>query len=215
MMTDCFGVRDQRPVACSPSRPSLSPLGQEWYCVRTQQKHEHIAAAQLRQQGDVEVFLPRIRYRRPTRLGPVWVTEALFKDYIFARFDLAVALRRVRHARGVCGIVHFGEHWPTVPERSIQELKAALGGEDTRVIEDPMNVGDSAQITSGAMCGLDAVVTRVMPAKQRVAVLIEFLGRQTVLEMDRHQLRFAADEASHRIRTPVWDQSVSLGQTLD
>jgi hypothetical protein len=29
-----------------------------------------------------------------------------------------------------------------------------------------------------------AVVTRVMPARQRVAVLLEFLGRQTAVELE-------------------------------
>src|SRR5215813_8963248 len=72
-----------------------------WFCVRTQPKHEHIAAAQLRQGRDIEVFLPRIRYKRRTRLGLAWVTEALFRDYLFARFDLDAAWRRVQGARSV------------------------------------------------------------------------------------------------------------------
>jgi transcription antitermination factor NusG len=31
--------------------------------------------------------------------------------------------------------------------------------------------------------GLLAVVTRIMPARERVAVLLEFLGRQTTVEL--------------------------------
>src|SRR5215472_8501834 len=89
----------------NPVQPSLENLrstveissGAAWFCVRTHPKHEHIAAAQLRQEQDIEVFLPRIRYRRSTRLGPAWVNEALFKDYLFARFELSTALRRVKH----------------------------------------------------------------------------------------------------------------------
>jgi transcriptional antiterminator RfaH len=184
--------------------PQVAPRGAEsWFCVRTHPKHEHIAAAQLRQEPDVEVFLPRIRYRRSTRLGPAWVTEALFKDYVFARFNLATALRRVQHARAVWGIVHFGERWPTVPEGVIAELQAVMRGQDLRVIEDTLHPGDLVQVAAGPMCGLEAVVTRVMPAKQRVAVLLEFLGRQTTIEMDRGQLTFATDEES-QVRTPVW-----------
>ena len=30
---------------------------------------------------------------------------------------------------------------------------------------------------------MSAIVTRVVPARQRVAVLLEFLGRQTMLEL--------------------------------
>ena len=60
------------------------------------------------------------------------------------------------------------------------------------------------QIVAGPMCGLEAVVTRVMSAKQRVAVLLDFLGRQTTIEMDRCHLTFVGDEESQRVRTPVW-----------
>src|SRR5260221_11039735 len=107
----------------APLAEKCSSSGEKWYCVRTHPKHEHIAAAQLRQQPEEEVFLPRIRFRRATRLGPAWVTEALFKDYLFVRFDLSTALRLVRHARAVSGVVHFGDHWPPVPARLIGELK--------------------------------------------------------------------------------------------
>jgi transcription antitermination factor NusG len=33
------------------------------------------------------------------------------------------------------------------------------------------------------MHGLSAVITQVMPAKERVKVLLEFLGQQTVVEV--------------------------------
>ena len=44
----------------------LSPTDEDvprWYCLRTQPKHEHIAAAQLRRAQGLEVFCPRVRLR--------------------------------------------------------------------------------------------------------------------------------------------------------
>jgi transcriptional antiterminator RfaH len=169
-----------------------------WFCLRTHLKHEHIAAAQLRQDPELEVFLPRIRYRRSTRLGAVWVTEALFQNYLFARFDLTTAMRRVRHARGVRGVVHFGERWPTIPELAIDELRSAMDGEELRTVENSLQPGDVVEISSGAMRGLQAVVSRVMPAKQRVAVLLDFLGRQTMVELDSNQITCAAEDEYRR-----------------
>ena len=40
-----------------------------WFCLRAQPKHEHIAAGHLRELPGIEVFLPRIRFRRQTRRG--------------------------------------------------------------------------------------------------------------------------------------------------
>jgi transcriptional antiterminator RfaH len=167
----------------------ILPGSAAWFCVRTLPKHEHIAAAQLRQQSsDVEVFLPRIRYQRATRRGPAWVTEALFLNYVFARFDLASRLRQVQAARGVRGVVHFGTRWPTIPHGAIAELKAAMGADEVKTLSQEFQPGDEVEIAGGAFFGLRAVVTRVMPGRQRVAVLLDFLGRQTTVELDRDQL---------------------------
>jgi transcriptional antiterminator RfaH len=43
----------------------------EWFCVRTQTKREHIAAGHLREIEGVEVFCPRLRYRKATRRGKI------------------------------------------------------------------------------------------------------------------------------------------------
>src|SRR5580698_9490241 len=97
-----------------------------WFCLRSQPKHEHIAAAHL-QQNQVEVFFPRIRFKRTTRKGPAWVTEALFPNYLFARFDWGNSLRLVCHSPGVSGVVHFGQNWPVIPEEAIEEMRVCLG----------------------------------------------------------------------------------------
>jgi hypothetical protein len=36
-----------------------------WFCLRSQPRHEHIAARQLALMEDIEVFNPRIRFARP------------------------------------------------------------------------------------------------------------------------------------------------------
>ena len=165
-----------------------------WFCVRTQPKHEHIAAAHLQQDTDLEVYLPRIRFKRATRRGPVWFTEALFPSYLFARFDLATSLRRVCHARGVRGVVHFGDRWPLVPETVIAELRAHVGAVQVHVIREELRAGETVQIAGGVFHGLQAVITRVMPSRERVAVLLEFLGQQTTVELPREALIREGDE---------------------
>jgi transcriptional antiterminator RfaH len=168
--------------------------GTLWFCLKSQPKHEHIAAAHLRQTSAVEVFLPRIRFKRATRQGTVWVTEALFPGYLFARFDWQASLRQVQHSRGVRGVVHFGERWPAILGETIHELQQAVGESGLRTIPEQFLPGDEVEITEGAMRGLRAVVTRILPGRERIAVLMEFLGRQTMIELPRHFIIKEGDE---------------------
>jgi transcriptional antiterminator RfaH len=159
------------------------PAALGWFCLRSQPKHEHIAARHVSQLPDVETFLPRIRFRRARRQGPVWVTEALFPNYLFARFNWQTQVRVVRHAPGVSDVVHFGRRWPTVPDELMNELRACFGESSTQVVGEHFAPGDEVKISGGAFHGLMGVVSRVMPARERVAVLLEFLGRQTAVEL--------------------------------
>jgi transcriptional antiterminator RfaH len=133
----------------------------------------------------------------------VWFTEALFPNYLFARFDLSSLAQQVDFAPGVRGLVRFGQHCPTIPHQVIEVLQASVGPEQVRVIDEWVQPGETVQLAGNVFHGLEAVVTQVVPARQRVIVLLEFLGRQTTVELDSAAL---APVSNHRIR-------VSLGKT--
>ena len=154
-----------------------------WFCLRSQPKHEHIAAGHLRQMEGVEVFNPRIRFPRSTRNGKVIVSESMFPNYLFARFDWRTSLARVHYAPGVSGVVHFGIKWPTVPDEAITEIRSLLGSEGIHVIRDAPEAGDEVTVAGGVFHGLQAIVSQVMPGKERVMILMDFLGRQTTVEV--------------------------------
>jgi len=155
----------------------------EWFCVQAQLKHEHIAAAHLRQAG-IEVFLPRIRFKKSSVRGPVWVTEVLFPSYLFARFDWQVSLRHVHSIAGVSRVVSFGRRAPRIPDVAIAELRESVGEKELHVIPGVFEPGERVQVSGGAFHGLAAVVEQVFPARERVRVLLEFLGRQTSVEIE-------------------------------
>ena len=179
-------------------------MARAWFCVRTQPKREHVAAGHLRQLPELEVVLPRIRFRRVGIKGAVWTTEALFPGYLFARFDWTLQLRQVHHSPGVAAVVHFGQRWPTVPDGVIEELQRGLGEGDVRVIPDPLRPGEAAEVAVGVLRGLEGVVRRVLPARQRVEILLEFLGRQVGVEIPLEQVRPIQDI---RVRWEELDKS--------
>jgi transcriptional antiterminator RfaH len=160
---------------------------QAWFCLKVQSKHEHIAEAHLAQKG-LEVFNPRIRFRRTTRQAQVWVTEALFPGYVFARLDVNLNLGAIRYLPGVRDIVHFGRRWPAIPDEAIAELQKAIGPEKVHEVPTDLAAGDSVKIAGGVFHGLDAVISRVLPARERVLILLNFLGRQATVEIGAEKL---------------------------
>jgi transcriptional antiterminator RfaH len=154
-----------------------------WYCVRTQPKHEHVAAVALRRNLGVKCFSPRIRYRKITRRGPVWFVEAMFPGYLFARFIYADLHRGVQSMPGVSSIVRFGDRVAALSEVTIDALRGASGEDEIVVFDAEPQVREPVKIAQGAFRGLEAVVTQVLPTKERVKVLLDFLGRAVEAEI--------------------------------
>jgi transcriptional antiterminator RfaH len=196
-------MADENPPAPSPSELPGDPALLAWFCLRSQPKHEHIAAANLRRLDAMDVFSPRIRFKRSTRRGPVWFTESLFPNYLFARFDWNTNLRRVLHVGGVASVVHFGSRWPTIPDDVIRSLRESVGTEELTVLDQTLQAGDDVEISGGAFHGLQGVITRVMPARSRVAVLLDFLGRQASIEVPWDQVvkSHIATQSGEKVRS--------------
>jgi transcriptional antiterminator RfaH len=166
---------------------SNSELG--WYCARTKPKHEHIAAANIARKLGLEVFHPRLRLERATRRGMMRVVEPLFPCYIFVRCVLEKRLDEIRHVTGISSLVHFGQKIPAVPDAAIEELKQCFEAEEPMAMEDGVKAGAEVTIVEGAFMGFSGMVVRTLSAGQRVQILLDFLGRITVTEVDRKSLK--------------------------
>jgi transcriptional antiterminator RfaH len=159
-----------------------------WYCARTKPKHEHIAAANLRKNLNLEVFHPRLRIERATRRGLMRVSEPLFPCYIFFRCIIEEKLGEIQRTNGVNTVVHFARRIPKIADAVIEELKECFEGEETMTVEDRLSPGDEVVVVDGAFRGMSAFVLRVMPARKRVQVLLDVLGRPTPAEVDENSV---------------------------
>ena len=164
-----------------------------WYCVRTQTKREHLAAKSLAQLEGVQSFCPRMRYRKATRRGKVWWVEAMFPGYIFAFFSRRENERNVVHTHGVMTLLKFGNYVPEISTTFVAELIEQLenqegSDEDVLTIQPTINEGDEVEIAHGALQGFQGRVVEVLPAHERVKILIEFLGNTQVVDADLFSL---------------------------
>jgi transcriptional antiterminator RfaH len=160
-----------------------------WYCARTKPKHEHLVAANLRRNLGLEVFHPRLRLERTTQRGVVRVVESLFPCYIFVRCDAEQKADDIRYVSGMSSLVRFGDRIAVVPDGVVEELAECFRSDEPLPVEDPLDIGTEVTVAGGAFMGFSGTVLRVLPAKQRVQVLLDFLGRTTVAEVDRTTLK--------------------------
>lgn len=163
-----------------------------WYCARTQTKREHIAAEHLRSLQGVDVFCPRIRYRKATRRGKIWWIEPLFPGYLLVRFRLSQMERAVTYSQGIRGLVKFGNHAPTIPDSLVEALRQEVTDRsethdqpvDTFTVSPVIEIGEEVEIASGPFRGMRGNVVGISPASERVKILLEFLGQPNAVDLD-------------------------------
>jgi transcriptional antiterminator RfaH len=170
-----------------------------WYCARTKPKHEHIAAANLQKALGLEVFHPRLRMERATQRGISRVVEPLFPCYIFVRCILGESMDSIRYVTGISSLVHFGKRIPTVPDGAIEELRQCFESEEPMAVQDGLLAGAEVTIAEGAFFGYSAMVVRALPAVRRVQILLDFLGRPTLAEVDRSSLKLLHHRVADRL----------------
>lgn len=164
---------------------SLFAVGDDpmWFCLRAEPKREHLAATTLRRRFGIECLSPRLRFRKLTRRGPVWFVEAMFPGYIFAKFAYSTLHRAVGSSHGVRGIVRFGNRVTTIPENTVLALQAKGGAEEIITVDLSLKIGQPVQFIEGPFEGLEVVITQLLPARERIRVLLEFLGRSMEMEV--------------------------------
>ncbi len=149
-----------------------------WFCLHTELRQEDKVSRILQREFDLEVFSPRIRFRRMRAGRPLWTTEALFPVYYSLPASIIlIVLKQAKMLTGVTRVVHFGDRPTPIDDAIMADLRALVQDNETVEVQnaDPQP-GSEVVVVGGPMRGLRALVTRVMPARQRVAILLELLG---------------------------------------
>jgi len=165
-----------------------SEVENHWFVAYTKPRSEDIALANLRQQG-FEVYLPLYKKFNKTEQGSTPQFEPMFPRYIFFRIQQAQqSLSTVRSTKGVNNLVRFGFE----PARIQDELIAIIRdlefsrNEITVAQASSFQIGQSVRLKHNALANLQGLVQGV--GSKRIAVLLEILGRPTVVQLEHHQI---------------------------
>jgi len=163
-----------------------------WYLVHTKPRKEIVAEQNLQRQG-FDVYLPLIQQPRRRRGCWVEVIEPLFPRYLFVSLQLGCDnIGPIRYTTGVRNLVRFTEEPAIVPDQVVESLKCAADRNTglhyaTGPLFEP---GSTVIIEKGAFAGLRAIFL-AETGQERVIVLLEMLGRENRVTVNRDLLRLA------------------------
>jgi transcriptional antiterminator RfaH len=152
--------------------------GLRWYAIQTKVNREKDVEKRLTD-FRLEVFLPWMRTRRRIGSRFHWVLAPLFPGYVFCRLDMVTSGKAARYSPGVKDFLTFGSRIAEVGENIIEALRQRCPDGVAEI--DPVNAkpGDIVRINEGPFSGLEAVFEQKLKGSERVAVLLDILGRQT------------------------------------
>jgi transcriptional antiterminator RfaH len=107
----------------------------------------------------------------------------MFPGYLFARFSYPTQRRAVESAHGIRAILRFGDRLATLPEETIVALQSQAGMAEVVTVDSSLKIGQPVYIIEGPFRGLEVVITQVLPARERIRVLMDFLGRPLEMEI--------------------------------
>lgn len=157
-----------------------------WYTIQTKPRKETEVEKRL-SNLDLEVFLPWLRCRHRIGSRFWWVLKPLFPGYLFCRLDLTLFGKTVRYTPGVKDFVKFGSHIAEVGE-IIEALQERCPNGVAQIQPRIYRAGELVMIEEGPFAGLEAIFEREIRGSERVAVLLEILGRQTRLVLSSEMI---------------------------
>jgi transcriptional antiterminator RfaH len=100
--------------------------------------------------------------------------------------------------------VNFGSEGAAavVPDEVIRELRSSVQDNETIEIAPGLEEGEEVNVVSGPFQGVRAIVSRLLPAKQRVAILLNLLGMEREVEV-------SMENVLPDIHHPLLDDSAS------
>ncbi len=162
-----------------------------WYIVQFKPNSHKIAIRNLERQG-FKTFLPlqEVTLRRMVKFEKV--IQPLFSGYMFVACDPEEGpWRQINSTYGVSRMLSFPEGPKPMPEALISGLLARCDNGGKVMPLADFKVGQSVEMHSGPFAKFIATVDQ-MDSDARVWVLLDFMGKETRVQVDRQQIQTVA-----------------------
>jgi transcriptional antiterminator RfaH len=124
-----------------------------------------------------DMYLPLLRTKKRGLGRLIERIEPLFPCYVFARIRLDETYYRLTRSVGVVGLVCVGGEPCEVDVRIVQNIRSRETNGVIVLVPQELQPQQRVTITEGALRGIEAVFERYLSGTERVAVLLDSIGR--------------------------------------
>jgi transcriptional antiterminator RfaH len=159
-----------------------------WFLAYTKPRQEQVALQNLAQQG-FDVYLPMYKKFKASEQGQVSLFEVMFPRYIFFRpGQVGQSMGTARSTKGVATVIRFGVDFARLQDVLVRQIRVMEEerNQATHLDLSSLKPGQRVRLQHTALSGMEGLVQTV--SSKRVAVLLEILGRPTVVDLKHHQV---------------------------
>jgi transcriptional antiterminator RfaH len=159
-------------------------MSQVWVVLKSQPRHELLAAHAVRAKG-LGAYVPMLPARRRDGLS-----TPLFPGYLFANIEPGSDdLLRIRSAPGIAYVLPRASVPALLPTEVVDAIRRRLGDPTDAVVHRQFKAGQRVTIVDGPFRWLDAVFDCHLSAVGRVRVLLDFVHRLVPAVIDEETIR--------------------------
>ncbi len=163
-------------------------MSRKWLAIYSRPRWEKKVTQLLREKG-LESYCPLNKVRRKWSDRVKLVEEPLFKSYVFVRIN-DDDRTEVRMTPGVINFVYWNGNPAHIKEKEINAIKQFLDEHENVEVEPlPLEVNQRVKITTGPLMDQEGAILGFN--RKTVKVIIESLGYQLVVHIDRTKLTSA------------------------
>jgi transcription antitermination factor NusG len=160
----------------------------QWFAIQTISKHEKRVTKQLREKN-VDTFLPLLPEIHRWSDRQTKVEVPLFSCYTFVRIVSAPEKRLpVLTTPGVLGFVGSRREGTPIPDREIENLKAAMKDQGPCAAHPFITKGTRVRIRNGALAGVEGILVS-QGKNQNLIVSVELLQRSLTISIEGYDIQ--------------------------
>ncbi len=165
----------------------IKDKNKKWYLLYTKPRFEKKVDVELQLLG-FETYLPLNRTLKQWSDRKKWVTEPLFKSYLFINTSISYYYD-ILNVNGIVKFVNFEKSPVVVSEKDINFIRKMLGSNlEVNVLYEDINVGDYMEIISGPMIGVKGQIVEYRSKKQ-VMVNFNSIKQNVIVNLPLNSLK--------------------------